>query len=50
MELLEKALCPAKVELDDVKAELLYREEQVETLLKNCKTDTVVPLQDRPSF
>lgn len=44
VELLEKALCAAKVELDDVKAELLYREEQVENLLKNCKSDTVLPL------
>mmetsp|Transcript_22665 Transcript_22665/g.47409 ORF Transcript_22665/g.47409 Transcript_22665/m.47409 type:complete len:533 (-) Transcript_22665:38-1636(-) len=35
VELLEKALCAAKVELDDVKAELLYREEQVEELLKS---------------
>ena len=35
VELLEKALCAAKVELDDVKAELLYREEQVEKLSKN---------------
>jgi len=32
VELLEKALCAAKIELDDVKAELLYREEQVEKL------------------
>ena len=32
VELLEKALCAAKIELDDVKAELLYREEQVEEL------------------
>ena len=32
MELLEKALCAAKIELDDVKAELLFREEQVEEL------------------
>lgn len=32
--LLEKSLCAAKVELDDVKAELLYREEQVEELQK----------------
>lgn len=35
VELLEKALCAAKIELDDVKAELLYREEQVEELSKN---------------
>ena len=32
VELLEKALCAAKIELDDVKAELLFREEQVEEL------------------
>mmetsp|Transcript_25077 Transcript_25077/g.54051 ORF Transcript_25077/g.54051 Transcript_25077/m.54051 type:complete len:543 (+) Transcript_25077:188-1816(+) len=44
VELLEKSLCAAKVELDDVKAELLYREEQVENLLKNCKTNTILPL------
>jgi len=44
VELLEKALCAAKVELDDVKAELLYREEQVEGLMKNCKTNTILPL------
>jgi len=44
VELLEKSLCAAKVELDDVKAELLYREEQVEGLLKQCKTHTVLPL------
>lgn len=37
VELLEKALCAAKVELDDVKAELLFREEQVEGLSKNQK-------------
>ncbi|KAL7463287.1 hypothetical protein ACHAXS_003661 [Conticribra weissflogii] len=34
VELLEKALCAAKIELDDVKAELLYREEQVEEMTK----------------
>ncbi|KAL7541298.1 hypothetical protein ACHAXR_012041 [Thalassiosira sp. AJA248-18] len=44
VELLEKSLCAAKVELDDVKAELLFREEQVEGLLKNCKTNTILPL------
>jgi hypothetical protein len=37
VELLEKALCAAKIELDDVKAELLYREEQVEELSKNIR-------------
>ena len=41
VELLEKALCAAKVELDDVKAELLYREDQVEQLLKNHQTETI---------
>mmetsp|Transcript_19463 Transcript_19463/g.35784 ORF Transcript_19463/g.35784 Transcript_19463/m.35784 type:complete len:143 (-) Transcript_19463:37-465(-) len=46
VELLEKALCAAKVELDDVKAELLYREDQVEKILKNCKTTVVLPLSD----
>mmetsp|Transcript_43859 Transcript_43859/g.92246 ORF Transcript_43859/g.92246 Transcript_43859/m.92246 type:complete len:531 (+) Transcript_43859:158-1750(+) len=46
VELLEKALCAAKVELDDVKAELLYREDQVEKLLKNCKTKTIIPLSE----
>mmetsp|Transcript_16222 Transcript_16222/g.29298 ORF Transcript_16222/g.29298 Transcript_16222/m.29298 type:complete len:543 (-) Transcript_16222:72-1700(-) len=44
VELLEKSLCAAKVELDDVKAELLYREEQVEGLLKQCKTSNTLPL------
>ncbi len=38
VELLEKALCAAKVELDDVKAELLFREEQVEELKKKGKS------------
>jgi len=38
VELLEKALCAAKVELDDVKAELLFREEQVVDLMKKGKT------------
>ena len=37
VELLEKALCAAKIELDDVKAELLFREEQVEELMKKGK-------------
>ena len=37
VELLEKALCAAKVELDDVKAELLFREEQVEEMMKKEK-------------
>ena len=37
VELLEKALCAAKVELDDVKAELLFREEQVEEFMKKGK-------------
>ncbi|KAL9184383.1 hypothetical protein ACHAXT_002469 [Thalassiosira profunda] len=41
VELLEKALCAAKIELDDVKAELLYREEQVENLLKGKANDVV---------
>lgn len=43
VELLEKALCAAKVELDDVKAELLYREEQVEKL-----TDQVEKISKNP--
>uniref|UniRef100_A0A7S2KUB0 BTB domain-containing protein n=1 Tax=Skeletonema marinoi TaxID=267567 RepID=A0A7S2KUB0_9STRA len=38
VELLEKALCAAKVELDDVKAELLFREEQVEEFTKQGKS------------
>ena len=38
IELLEKVLCAAKIELDDVKAELLYQEEQVEELTKNQKS------------
>jgi hypothetical protein len=38
IELLEKALCAAKIELDDVKAELLYREEQLEELTKKHKS------------
>jgi ribosome maturation protein Sdo1 len=50
VELLEKALCAAKVELDDVKAELLYREEQVESLLTRCKTETVLPLSKDAPF
>ena len=37
VELLEKALCAAKIELDDVKAELLFREEQVEEFMKKGK-------------
>jgi hypothetical protein len=40
IELLEKALCAAKIELDDVKAELLYREEQVDELTKNKKSSS----------
>lgn len=43
VELLEKALCAAKIELDDTKAELLFREDQVESLLEKVKTDTVTP-------
>ena len=53
VELLEKALCAAKVELDDVKAEVLYREDQVEQLLKNHETETIERLdsgRERPSF
>ena len=50
VELLEKALCAAKIELDDTKAELLFREEQVESLLAKVKSDTVVPISERPSF
>ena len=50
VELLEKALCAAKIELDDTKAELLFREDQVESLLAKVKTDTVVPMSERPSF
>lgn len=43
IQLLEKALCAAKVELDDVKAELLYREDQVEKLLSKKKTSAILP-------
>jgi hypothetical protein len=40
IELLEKALCAAKIELDDVKAELLYREEQIEELTSQVEEST----------
>jgi hypothetical protein len=40
IELLEKALCAAKIELDDVKAELLYREEQIEELQASSTGDS----------
>lgn len=47
IELLEKALCAAKIELDDVKAELLYREEQVEELTGQLEESAK---QDSPKY
>lgn len=47
IELLKKALCAAKIELDDVKAELLYREEYVEELTSLLEESAK---QDSPKY